>query len=186
MGRWLTIDCEVHPAAVVEGFVLLLQHQDPALVPALVLRAHWINLEGGLPMQWGSTWRQRGQKTPELTNYGFVVVVLLFKNIFKFFSCNGRLLHFNQHHSFADHHKDPSSVGGLSFFFLQHESCIKCSQSPGAMFFSGHLIQNSAFVSLLKRLKRQNIFFQWVPYVIRIKCNIIQIAASPISPAKAA
>lgn len=61
-GGWLTVDCEVHPAAVVEGVVLLLQHQDPALIPALVLRAHWINLEGGLPMQRGSTWRQRGQK----------------------------------------------------------------------------------------------------------------------------
>ena len=43
-GGWLTIDCEVHPAAVVEGVVLLLQHQDPALVPALVLGAHGVNL----------------------------------------------------------------------------------------------------------------------------------------------
>lgn len=59
VGGWLTVDCEVHPAAVVEGVVLLLQHQDPTLVPALVLGAHGINLEGGLPMQRGSTWRQR-------------------------------------------------------------------------------------------------------------------------------
>lgn len=56
--RGLTIDCEVHPAAVVEGIVLLLQHQDPTLIPALVLRAHWVNLQGGLPMQRGSTWRR--------------------------------------------------------------------------------------------------------------------------------
>lgn len=62
VGRWLTINCEVHPAAIVEGFVLFLQHQHPALIPALVLGAHWINLEGGLPMQRGSTWRQRGTK----------------------------------------------------------------------------------------------------------------------------
>lgn len=59
VGGWLTVDCEVHPAAVVEGVVLLLQHQDPTLVPALVLGAHRIDLEGGLPMQRGSTWRQR-------------------------------------------------------------------------------------------------------------------------------
>lgn len=35
-------------------------------------------------------------------------VFLLFKSIFKLFSCNRRLLHLNSHHSFADHHKDPS------------------------------------------------------------------------------
>lgn len=67
MYGWLTIDCEVHPAAVVEGVVLLLQHQDPALVPALVLGAYWVNLQGGLPMQRGSTWRHRKKKRPELT-----------------------------------------------------------------------------------------------------------------------
>lgn len=59
VGGRLTVDCEVHPAAVVEGVVLLLQHQDPTLVPALVLGAHRIDLERGLPMQRGSTWRQR-------------------------------------------------------------------------------------------------------------------------------
>lgn len=62
VGGWLTVDCEVHPAAVVEGVGLLLQHQDPTLVPALVLGAHRIDLEGGLPMQRGSTWRHTRQK----------------------------------------------------------------------------------------------------------------------------
>lgn len=55
---WLTVDCEVHPAAIVEGVVLLLQHQDPALVPALVLWAYRVDLQGGLPMQRGSTCTQ--------------------------------------------------------------------------------------------------------------------------------
>lgn len=35
-----TVDGEVHPAAVVEGVILLVQHENFALIPALVFRAH--------------------------------------------------------------------------------------------------------------------------------------------------
>lgn len=49
----LTVDREVHPAAVVEGVVLLVQHQHLALVPALVLGAHLLNAQGCLVVQAG-------------------------------------------------------------------------------------------------------------------------------------
>lgn len=39
------------PAAIVEGVVLLFQHEDPALVPALVLGADLIDLQRGLAVQ---------------------------------------------------------------------------------------------------------------------------------------
>lgn len=38
------------PAAIVEGVILLFQHENPALVPALVLRAHLIDLQRRLAM----------------------------------------------------------------------------------------------------------------------------------------
>jgi len=43
LGQRLTVDCEVHPAAVVKGVILLLQHQDLALIPALVFRTNPLN-----------------------------------------------------------------------------------------------------------------------------------------------
>lgn len=49
----LTIDREVDPAAVVEGVVLLVQHEDFALVPALVLGADLLNAQGGFVVQAG-------------------------------------------------------------------------------------------------------------------------------------
>lgn len=52
----LTVDCQVHPAAVVEGVVLLVQHQHFALVPALVLGAHLLNAQGCLVVQAGPAW----------------------------------------------------------------------------------------------------------------------------------
>lgn len=51
----LTIDREVDPAAVVEGVVLLVQHEDFALVPALVLGADLLNAQGGFVVQAGPT-----------------------------------------------------------------------------------------------------------------------------------
>ena len=49
----LTIDREVDPAAVVEGVVLLVQHEHFALVPALVLGADLLNAQRGFVVQAG-------------------------------------------------------------------------------------------------------------------------------------
>lgn len=49
----LTVDRKVDPAAVVEGVVLLVQHEHFALVPALVLGADLLNAQGSFVVQAG-------------------------------------------------------------------------------------------------------------------------------------
>lgn len=44
----LTIDSQMHPAAIVEGVILLLQHEDLTLIPALVVWTHILYPQGGL------------------------------------------------------------------------------------------------------------------------------------------
>lgn len=62
----LTIDGEMHPAAVMESVVLLVQHEHLALVPALVLGADLFNVQRRLVMKVGTAWRRQarpGQQT---------------------------------------------------------------------------------------------------------------------------
>lgn len=49
----------MHPAAIVEGVILLLQHQHLTLVPALVVRTHVLYPQGGLAVQTGPAWLDR-------------------------------------------------------------------------------------------------------------------------------
>lgn len=60
----LTIDGEVDPAAVVEGVILLVQHEHFALVPALVLRANLFQPQRCLIMKTGPAWGNRADKKP--------------------------------------------------------------------------------------------------------------------------
>lgn len=46
----------MHPAAVVEGVILLLQHQHLTLIPAVVVWTHILYPQGGLAMQTGPAW----------------------------------------------------------------------------------------------------------------------------------
>lgn len=56
---WLTFDSKVYPAAILKWVGLLLQHQDPALIPALVCRAHLLDPQWGLPLECDSTYSAR-------------------------------------------------------------------------------------------------------------------------------
>lgn len=52
-----TVNGEMDPAAVVECVILLVQHEDFAFVPALVLRAHLLQPQRCFIMKTGPAWR---------------------------------------------------------------------------------------------------------------------------------
>lgn len=62
-GPVLTVDGEVHPAAVVEGVILLVQHEHFALVPALVLGANLLQPQRSFVVKTRSAWGQ-ADKSP--------------------------------------------------------------------------------------------------------------------------